>query len=153
MFNLDNLWNSTYNNNVCWLVTSFLSCLYWCVNSWILLIKTWDNPISTYKCTQFNQKLAFALLLTVAAVMARWKTIKSAKSSTTWTTRNYNTHVNKTAHGKRRPQEDRPPNAAGDYNFSFQEGGRQRQARQESGVSISISLVISFYSQKITTCP
>ena len=35
-----------------------------------------------------------------------------------------------------RPQEDRPPNAHGDYNFSFQEGGRQRQARQESGVSI-----------------
>ena len=34
-----------------------------------------------------------------------------------------------------RPQEDRPPNAHGDYNFSFQEGGRQRQARQESGVS------------------
>lgn len=31
-----------------------------------------------------------------------------------------------------RPQ-DNPPNAAGDYNFSFQEGGRQRQARQESG--------------------
>jgi len=45
-----------------------------------------------------------------------------------------------------RPQEDRPPNANGDYNFSFQEGGRQRQARQESGFGDDSEVVEGTYS-------
>merc|ERR1711890_188811 len=43
-----------------------------------------------------------------------------------------------------RPQ-DNPPNAA-DYNFSFQEGGRERQARQEFGFGSDAESVEGSYS-------
>jgi len=46
-----------------------------------------------------------------------------------------------------RPQGlDRTPNEHGEYNFSFQENGRQRQARQESGFGSDSEVVEGNYS-------